>query len=614
MQWKKKVDVAGLSFDIVLETSDDISLNIAVGTEKIEGIDDTFLIRVTVEAYDSRHFHIDDFSISWRVPIVDMHGLYLGGDPRAELGYLPFWRTEKVVAAHKGLPYLALIHRDGRNRAAFGLFDQITEATLCAELSEATRCYHMSIRKPANKDTNQQRIPVVGRWEEVLFVSIAGLAWPDVMSKYVQLVTRRSKQQLFPVPEHAYDPVFCTWTAIHHDVSHDWVMRNAPLAAELGFRTWLTDDGWFIENGAFGDYRHVGEWKPFEGKFPDFKAHVEAVQALGFRYVLWVAPFMIGTASPKAAEYTHLLTNGQANNFFRNLSPWHNETSDIISSLLVRLVRDYELDGLKIDFVDSIAVDSERKPGAGNATLGKSIFDILDTTISKIRELNPELLVEFRNRYTNLASRRYANVYRSSDVPINFTLNRWQAVMLRLLVPDRAVHMDPMFWHPDDTDENVAVHLINGLASVPMVSIALEDYPRTHLDLIRAWIGFYNTHRDTLIQGDFRPQIHPSHIPSIDFVGKDEVITGLYDDVAVSLYSDVKSQWILNASKRPFVELENKGLASYHVTQRDKFGNIISQKNLPGLADRIDVEIGGSLEFRKTGPSRAHKFILATGQ
>ncbi|KAA3664598.1 MAG: hypothetical protein DWQ04_04915 [Chloroflexi bacterium] len=58
-----------------------------------------------------------------------------------------------------------------------------------------------------------------------------------------------------------------------------------------------------------------------------------------------------------------------------------------------------------------------------------------------------------------------------------------------------------MLWHPDDTDENVVVHLINCIATVPMVLIDLEQYPQRHLDLIRYWIGFYNRHRLTIIQG-----------------------------------------------------------------------------------------------------------------
>ena len=401
-----------------------------------------------------------------------------------------------------------------------------------------------------------------------------------------------------PVPASAYAPVFCTWTAIHHDVSHDWIMRNAAIAAELGFGTWLTDDGWFLASGEFGDYYQVGEWLPYAAKFPDFAAHVAAVQALGFRYVVWVAPFMIGTGSAKAAEYAGLLTTGQERERFLNLSPWRAETAGIVRDLLRRLVADYNLDGLKIDFIDAVSVHSERRPGEVEGTLGSRMAAILQEAIDGVRALRPDLLIEFRNRYANLASRAYANIYRCSDVPLNIALNRWQAVMLRLLAPDRAVHTDPMLWHPSDTDENVAVHLINGIAAVPMVSIDLAQYPQRHLEIIRHWIGFYTEHRATIIDGELRPMLRGTHVPLIDFVGVDEIITGLYDDVVVRLDAENRTQWVLNASTQPFVDLDVPAARACQVTARDKTGRILYTTAFDALPTRLAVEVGGSLEIR----------------
>lgn len=599
--WQELVSLADQDFVIDIQLRSEVPVTLTIQTETVADLPETWLLRVKLSAPDGERFEIERMRLHWQVPAVDAHGLYFGGDPRSELGYLPFFGLTREVAAHTGLPFIALIHRSAENRVAYGLLDQLTETRMTAELSEITRCYHMTLSKPANGESIQQCIPASGEWEEIFFVSKARNHWPEVLAVYAQQVMAWMDQPAMPVPEHAYDPVFCTWTAIHHDVSHEWIMKNAPLAADLGFRTWLTDDGWFIEKGEFGKYERVGEWLPDAGKFPDLKAHVEAVQALGFRYVLWVAPFMIGEESRQAQAYAHLLTTGQVRERFRNLSPWHAETKTIISDLLQRLVQDYGLDGLKIDFIDSIRIDSEKRDGASDETLGRSIYEILQAAIDPLLSSNPDLLIEFRNRYTNLASRRYGNIYRSSDVPINFTLNRWQTVMLRLLTPDRAVHMDPMLWHPDDTDENVAVHLINGIASVPMVSIELDQYPQSHLDLIRYWIGFYQQHRRTLVKGGFRPRLAPTHIPLIEFVGEDELITGLYSSCAVRLYSTYRTQWILNASEDAFVEFEMPSSVSGRVISRNKFGHILFDQTYTELPSRLQIEIGGSLEIRMAG-------------
>ena len=598
MRWEDTIQAGNDAFLITLDIVCDSPVEIGARVDVADAMNDTYLLRLSATAPAGDSFFIETVTVRWVVPATDMHGMYFGGDPRAELGYLPFHAQEKVVCAHTGVPYIALVHRNGENRAAYGLLDQVTEATLHSELSEITRAFHFTIRLPAGPTDGGRRIPVQGTWEETLFVSRAAASWPQVMQSYAQLVSAASPAPRMPVPNSAYDPVFCTWTAIHHDVSHDWILRNAARAAALGFRTWLTDDGWFLENGQFGDYAQVGEWLPCPSKFSDFAAHVAAVKALGFRYVLWVAPFMVGTESPKAQEYAALLTTGQEKERFFNLSPWHAETAAVIRDLLRRLIVEYDLDGLKIDFIDAVSVFSAGRPEGAEGTLGSRMATILQAAIDDLRTLRPDLLIEFRNRYANLASRTYANIYRCSDVPLNITLNRWQAVMFRLLAPDRAVHTDPMLWHPDDTDENVAVHLINGIVTVPMVSIELDQYPQRHLEIVRHWIGFYNEHRAPIIHGELRPQVRAGHVPLIDFVGENEIVTGLYDDVMVRLGEDTRTRWVLNASTQAWVDLDIPSPRAGRVVARDKVGKIVYDRVFVALPARLEVEIGGSLELR----------------
>jgi alpha-galactosidase len=599
MKQKASVRVADIDFVFSAETKNHIQPQINVEVIEDTGLTDTYLMRLTVDVPNQQPFVLCDLSVEWITPISDMHGLYFGGNPRAELSYLPFWETKKQTCTNTGVPYLSLIHKNGENRIAFGSFDHLTETSLKAELSELTRCYRFQFQKPANKDTAGQLISVSRCWEEVFFVSKAKQPWSEVLQHYVQSSDRVTRPEKMPVPASAYDPVFCSWTAIHHDVSHEWIMRNARIAADLGFRTWITDDGWFIEKGHFANYSRAGDWLPCVPKFPDFKAHVRMVQELGFRYVLWVSPFMVGKESEATQRYAHLLTTGQDHLGFKNLSPWHAETRQVIGNLLERLIRDYNLDGLKIDFLDSVSIHSVRNDGAGNETLGESLYNLLNEVVRHLLTINPDLLIEFRNPYANVASRSYANIYRSSDVPINFSLNRWQAVMLRILTPDRAIHMDPALWHPLETDENVAVHLINLIVTVPMVSIELDEYPQAHLDMIRYWISFYNTHRDTIIHGEFKPVLRQGYIPQITFVGKNETIIGLYEDVPVSLGGLAHTTWILNASTRDQLEVVSPDFnRQCTVITRDKFGMAVAETQINFPLTKLSVEVGGSLEIR----------------
>jgi alpha-galactosidase len=600
MSSSRLIAVCGFEFDFALESAEAAALELSVAVQPVEGLPETFLLRFRAVRPDGKSFNMRRFSLHWQAPAVDMHGFYAGPPAPGEMNMLPYFCVKKQTCATTGFPFMALFHRGGANRAAFGLLDQLTETALEAKLSEATRSYHFHWHKPMGA----VGLPTQS-WQETLFVSTARRPWPDVLQAYAAAVDREWPQPQLPVPDSAYAPVFCTWTAIHHAVSQEWILRNARLAADLGFGTWLTDDGWFTDKGTFADYAYAGDWEPCDSKFPDFAGHVRAVQGMGLHYVLWVAPFMVGKASQAFQRYGHLLAADapaleQLN--FRNLSPQYRETGALVADLLTRLVRDYGLDGLKIDFVDSFPLDGEPPSHADYLTLGEGAYRVLSDAVDRLRALKPDVLIEVRNSYANLAARRYANLYRASDAPINFALNRWQVVMLRLLAPNRAVHLDPALWHPADSDEAVAVHLINLICSVPMVSVELDRYPQSHLDLIRHWIGFYQAHRDTIIHGQFAPDLQLGHIPLIRFNGPGERIIGLYEDYAFSLADGVTPLWILNGSTRPFVELlpvlPDGFAGSREVVTRDKFGCLVAQETLTFPRPRLAVEVGGSLEIR----------------
>jgi alpha-galactosidase len=589
----KQIEVCGLEFTFSIESANGAYLDLALSAEAAADLPDTSLVRFSAQARSGEPFIVRDLSITWSVPAIDMHGWYSGPPAPDELVKLPYWWIRKQVGANSGFPFLSLFHRGGANRFAFGLLDQLTETALDGELVEATRSYNFHWHKPIGQAQLSAK-----QWQETLFISAAHCPWAEVLRAYIGAVDRAWPQPRLPVPRSAYDPVFCSWTAIHHDVSQEWVTRNARRAAELGFGTWLTDDGWFTGKASFADYRYTGDWQPDTRKFPDFAGHVREVRELGMRYVLWVAPFMVGDASQAARQHAHLLAEATTTMRFRNLSPRRTETRQVVGDLLERLMRDYGLDGLKIDFLDALALDNLVATDSDYPTLGAGIYDILSAAIERARAIRPDALIEFRNSYTNLASRRYANLYRASDVPINFAMNRWQVTMLRLLAPDRAVHLDPALWHPSDSDENVAVHLINVICSVPMVSIELDHYPQAHLDLIRHWIGFYNAHRDTIIHGHFAPEIRLGHIPLIRFSSDSERIIGVYDDVAFAMGPGAQPLWVLNASTRPFVELLPYERTGPHtVCTRDKFGHVVGRHTVILPARSLPVEVGGSLEI-----------------
>ena len=63
------------------------------------------------------------------------------------------------------------------------------------------------------------------------------------------------------VPEAAFDPLYSTWYAYLQDVSDKPLEEEARLAASLGMKTMILDDGW--QKGDSVDfYSATGDWMP----------------------------------------------------------------------------------------------------------------------------------------------------------------------------------------------------------------------------------------------------------------------------------------------------------------------------------------------------------------
>ena len=65
-----------------------------------------------------------------------------------------------------------------------------------------------------------------------------------------------------------------------------------------------------------------------------------------------------------------------------------------------------------------------------------------------------------------------------------------------------------------------------------MLTVELDAYPQSHIDLIRYWTGFYNDHRQTIVHGEMNPTLRLGHVPSVTFVGPQKRLSGLYEKIA----------------------------------------------------------------------------------
>nr|WP_055502154.1 glycoside hydrolase family 36 protein [Nonomuraea pusilla] len=156
----------------------------------------------------------------------------------------------------------------------------------------------------------------------------------------------------FSVPEAGRVPAYSTWYSFHQEVSAAAVETEAGLAAELGCGLLILDDGW--QRGAHGGgYAGCGDWEPDPEKFPDFGAHVRTVRGLGLAYMAWIAPLLLGDDSAARGRLAAFAPHARPDWRCHVLDPRHEEVRRFVVDSCVRLVERYDLDGLKIDFLDA---------------------------------------------------------------------------------------------------------------------------------------------------------------------------------------------------------------------------------------------------------------------
>ena len=399
------------------------------------------------------------------------------------------WTFEVLCGAQRQFPLVAFFSRAGQNRLTFGTDDLVDDTRIHAAVNQAACTYDITIEIACCPETETIHL-MLDRRE---------LPWMDTLAD--------ARNKLLPkplplFPDAAWNPVFCTWYAVHGAVDAKWVEKTAPLAKNLGFTTLIVDDGWcYPEYKRLSPetlptwYQDIGDWKVSPEKFPDMPAHVKRIQALGMKYLVWTTAMLWGTRS----EIYHLHPEGVTDipevDGCRQFDARQEAIGIEIARRLGEVVAENGLDGLKVDFIDVVPNSLEHPNGRASLRLAQVIA-------SAIRSACPQALIEFRQNYDTPQMLPYATQFRASDAPFDYILNFERCVQIRLCLGDRIpVHADPAYWASNETTENIARHMIAMLVGVPMLSMDLINLPSTTTSIIRHWLGFYNAHRAVLNLG-----------------------------------------------------------------------------------------------------------------
>lgn len=437
--------------------------------------------------------------------------------------------------------------------------------------------------------------------------------WSEAVSANSQWIAKASGNEPCRVPDAAFEPTYSSWYAFWQDVHDADVEKEAEIAASLGMTTAILDDGWQKEKSK-GTYSATGDWMPARSRFPDFRAHVDRVHAAGIsNYLVWLSVPYVGNES-KAYERFRGKFLRRGNPSVQKFDPRFPEVREYLVATYERCLRDWDLDGLKLDFIDllhSDADDPARDDGyAGRdcRTVEEGVDRLMTAVHERLTAIKPEALIEFRQRYTGPAIRRYGNMLRATDCPYDILGNRKRIVDLRLTSGRTAVHSDMLVWSPEDTPEAAARVILNAIFGTVQYSMRLTKTPSVHLDLIRHWIRFARRHRDALLKGSIRPH-HPELMyPLVEAESDVERIVAVYDpNQAVRPGTDGKPVVLVNATTAGSLTVDSS--LPRRATVFDTFGRETGVTTLPAGLSRLAIPESGYAELEVDEDAAAYARI-----
>ncbi len=527
-------------------------------------------------------------------PQLDVHHLWYSGNiDRAKL--FPEWKAHYSSSLAQDIPIYSFINTNNRNRLTIATNEakRLVKATMGLREEEALLQGTLTFFVEAEAPISHYKVSIL--------LDNRDIFWADAVRESMSWIEAHNEFKMCRVPDAAFEPLYSTWYQFHQQITDKEIEAECREAVKLGMKSIIVDDGWQTADNNRG-YDYCGDWRVAPVRIKDMAAHVKRVQDIGMKYMLWYSVPFIGRYSDAYSRFEGKFLYMRSRNV-GVLDPRFPEVREYICLTYERALREWNLDGFKLDFIDSFKIKGT-DPAVAEGYAGRDIksvpeaVDVLMIDIAKrLQAIKPEILIEFRQNYIGPAIRQYGNILRARDCPGDMQCNRLRIANLRLTSGTTAVHADMLEWNINEKPESAARHILSALYGVVQYSVMLRDIPKEQFDMVKHWIDFSQKHRQTLLHGDFRPYNPENCFPVLEAESKEERIITVYQEgVMVDAGEPNRDIYIINATgvEKTVVELQKE---PRRVEYYDTYGNVVAGDKLVKGLQRADIPVSGYIKL-----------------
>ena len=513
------------------------------------------------------------WAVSCNFPLKDVVGRWATAGSKK---IPPDWGGWFDSSLYSQAPVLAYFSDSNENRGVIACSEALRRVNFRMGVHEpsATSCYWAELFSEPEAPLGSYKVSFRLDFRPIFYAdAIRGaFAWFGTMPAYRPAA----------VPAAAFDPLYSFWYSYHQGVNTANVEKECAAAVPYGMKTAIIDDGWQTDDNS-GRYAYCGDWEVSTNRFADFPGHIKKVQEMGMKYMIWYSVPYVGFKSKNFAKFKGKYLYEDHGMLAAVLDPRFPEVREFLIGKYEQAVRDWGVDGLKLDFIDSFGFRGadpavkEDYAGRDIKSLPEAIDRLMTDVNKRLAAIKPGVLIEFRQSYIGPAILKYGNMLRAADCPMDVLSNRIRTLDLRLSCGPAAVHSDMLMWNMDESPEAASKQFWNILFSVPQISVRLEEISAAHRAKLREMLDFWLAHRETIMKGELRPMRPDLNYPIVYAYGKDEQVVAVYDPAMVVE---------VDRSRGPIVYIVNATDAKTLVVREGK--NVREVKVAPCSTLRLD--------------------------
>ncbi len=399
------------------------------------------------------------------------------------------------------------------------------------------------------------------------------------------------------VPECAKQPMYSAWYSFHQKLSSEGLVKQCRLAKELGMEMIIIDDGWQTEDNNRG-YSYCGDWKLAKCKIPDMRKLVDEIHDIGMKVMLWFSVPFIGEHSEAFDKFKDKIINMQEKEGFGSIDIRYGECRKYLINIYRQAIIDWDLDGLKLDFIDSFAYPENDKPDSARDT--ESIEDaveiLLEEIHSELTKIKPDICFEFRQSYVGPAVAKCGNILRVADCPADPIKNRLGSADIRFLSGKTPVHSDMLMWDLSDTPENAAMQFVNSMFCVPQISVLIDKLPEKHIKMLRYYLNVWKNNSDIILNGIFRADNPESNYSLLSCELNGRLFAALYTNSLIEIDKNLSDIILINGTGREKIYADFQTNMNYNYVVTDCMGTAVGTGKISGLAE-INVPKSGIVKL-----------------